>query len=185
MIRIDSEHRLRYLVWLMKIFAIVGLCLSVITSLHGARADLVDEIKITSDYYPDREYAVGFDMGADHLINRIYFYLKGSAAPAFFTLQELQDHPQTIMEIAGIKLVQMQIVNHTSNDAATIQLSYTQNYLRRTAGSMLIGVQYNAGAGHYDIYDLRDQRIIHSARVLTNYATFPHIPLGISSVITE
>jgi len=168
----------------MSISKKLGLSLVLFLCLSSARAELVDEIKIKADYFPDREYTVGADLDENHLIKRIYFVQKNSNSPTFFTLEELAQ-PQTLFEIFGIKLVQIQVIAPSNPSSVTISMSYVENYLIHSIRNAEFGMNYNPSSQGYDVIDFSSRQIIHQARVVTNYASFPRIPVGIASIQTN
>ena len=165
----------------MKPWIIVFSTFCALLSFVPAKAELVESLRIHADYFPNRQYSVGLDLDANHLISRIYFQDQ-HGIKTFFTLDQLNDFT-TIFEIAGLKLVKIRISEQSAPDAAVIEMSYTTNYLRGTHQSLFFPVHYNPAVGAYEISDARDNRVIHKANVNTRYGMLA--PIGISSIETE
>ena len=162
--------------WILIIAVSLG-----VLNVVSARAELVESVKIHADYFVDTDYSIGLDLDANHLITQIYFDQDGQKT--FFPLNDLSDC-QTIMKVAGVSVVQMKISSHNGTQSAIVDLSYVQNYLTYNHAMMQVSVTYNGATGHYDVVDLRDHHVIHTAYVYTRY-NFLHIPIGISSIETE
>ena len=165
----------------MKSWIIVLTLFTAFFNFAPARADLVEVLNIQADYFPNREYAIGLDLDANRLISHIYFQDQNENQ-TFYTLDQLSDFT-TMFQVAGIKLVQIRISQQAGPESATIELNYTENYLRGLRTSIFFQVQYNAATGAYDITDTRSNQVIHSVKVTTRYSMF--LPIGIESVDTQ
>ena len=165
----------------MKSWTIVFSLIVCLFSSLSARADLEEALKIHADYFPNREYSIGLDVDANHLISRIYFQDQ-NANQTFFSLESLANFT-TIFSIGGIDLVRIRISERPTPYSATIEMSYTRSYLRGLHESLFFNVQFNPQTSHYTIVDRRSGQIVTEADVTTRYSAF--LPIGISSVDTR
>jgi hypothetical protein len=149
---------------------------------NSARADLVTALNVTADYYPGNQYAVGFDLDTNHLIDRVYFQDE-NGNKTFWTLDELSTF-QTVFMIDGFRVVQMRIASHVGYTQAVIELQYTANALAGTHASLLFQCSLDAATGQYNVMDKRTGAVIHSAEATTRY-NFMHVPVGVSGILTQ
>jgi hypothetical protein len=165
----------------MKPCTIVFTLLLALISFSTARAENVEALKIHADYFPDRNYAIGLDLDANHLIHQIYFQDE-NGTDNYFSVSELSEFTP-IFSVAGITFVRIRIASQPTPDSAVIEMSYTLNYLRGTHQSLFFNVGYNRVSNQYEITDARNNQVIHEAIVHTRYSLV--VPIGISSVDTQ
>ncbi|MBC7396712.1 MAG: hypothetical protein H7333_04640 [Bdellovibrionales bacterium] len=146
-----------------------------------AQAEIVPVLAVHSDYFPDRDYALGLDLDSNALISRIYFQDE-NGHKAFFSLDDLQNYTP-IFKMKGFALVRMKISSMESPKAATVELQMVKNYLTGSKRSVFFKVTFSADTHQYEITDSRSDKIITSVLVETRYAS--RIPVGIYDLVTE
>jgi hypothetical protein len=146
-----------------------------------ANAELVTELKIKSDYFPDISYEVGFDINPKNsLIDRVYFN-EANLEPSFFTLAELQDHAVTVFKKWGFNFVKMKIVKMDSPTSGTIELSILKYAIFGSRQSIYYDVSLDSSTGQYVIVDRRTKRALKDLIVKTNYRA--GMPVGIQDIV--
>ena len=165
----------------MKSWSIVFTAFVALFSFMPAHAVPIEVLTIHADYFPGREYAIGLDLDSNHMISQIYFQ-NANEEKTFFSFSELNQFTP-IFSIGGITLVRIRIAEQTTPDSATIEMSYTLNYVRGTHRSLVFQVHYDAASAAYQIIDVRTNQIVHEATAYTRYSVL--VPIGISRVETQ
>ena len=155
---------------------LLSLCLA-----WSAQAEIVPALNVHTDYFPDREYSLGFDLDAGSLISRIYFQ-DNTGERTFYTLERLQNFAP-IFKIMGFTLVRMRIASVDAPQSATVELQILKNYLTGGRRSIFFQVNFNQKTSKYEITDARSGNIVQAVKVITRYAG--PVPVGIYDLSAE
>lgn len=147
----------------------------------SAHAEIVPVLKVHTDYFPDREYSLGFDLDEASLISKIYFQ-DNSGEKTFYTLDSLQSFAP-IFKMMGFTLVKMRIASVDAPQSATVELQILKNYLTGARRSLFFKVNFNPKSAKYEITDARTSLIVQSVKVITRYAG--PVPVGIYDLAAE
>jgi len=151
-----------------------------VTYGNTARAELVPELKITSDYFPTLAYDVGFDLEpGSHVIRRVYFNQEGEA-PVFYSLDELQSDSVTVFRKWSFNFVKLQIVRMDSPTSGILELSFLKYAIFGSRSTIDYRVELDPESGQYRITDERLHCRMSEAVVRTNYKA--GVPVGIRDI---
>jgi len=146
----------------------------------SARAELVPQLKITSDYFPTLAYEVGFDLEpGSHVIRRVYFNQEGEAH-VFYSLEELQSDSVTVFRKWGFNFVKLQILRMDSPTSGILELSFLKYAIFGARSTIDYRVELDPVAGQYRITDERVHCRMTEAVVETNYKA--GVPVGIRDI---
>ena len=149
---------------------------------HSARAELVPELNVTTDYSASMHYTIGFNIDASNQFQGFYMEDTSNNLTQFPLSSATNGTYHTIFQVAGLQLVQMEILHEDSPKSATIQLKLLKNFMTGETFTADFQVKFDAQTGHYLIIDTRTGKAVNQAKVMTNYAI---IPVGIASIETS
>jgi hypothetical protein len=145
-----------------------------------AHAEVVQALKIKSDYFPNLSYEVGFDINAKNsVIDRVYFN-EANQEPTFFTLGDLQKEYVTVFRKWGFNFVKIKILRMTSETSGVLEISILKYAVVGTRESLYYDVHLDPSTGRYEIIDRRNHRPLKEALVRTNYKL--GVPVGIKDI---
>ena len=146
---------------------------------QSAQAERVLALKISSDYFPNDLYEVGFDLDSHRLIERVSFN-KTAEVPVFFEMNELKNNYVTVFKKMGFNFVKMRIVRMDSESSGTIELSILKYAVLGKRQSLYYDVRFNQATQQYDITDQRNGHPLSELVVKTNFKA--GMPVGIRDI---